>query len=1421
MSPSSGSSSESESSDDEVGLSDRIRELEVVSEFDKGPDPKFIPEGTLDHVITKKAILQALWDEDSESPADVKRLADFIEQRAKRLFAVVVRYIGLEGTALLRAMRLFRDGPNGGFTDDSLPIPPLHEYPLPGGAPSRPRSHVLALFNPNGRKAKVIWNNSRIETFYRHQWKVLVPIFEVATEHKYNDNFELGYIPFIKKYENEGGRGAFGHVCKYKIHPNHLRNTNNPGVTWEHVAVKEIQPANEQDRQKMIRGWKQEASVLQQMNALDQPHIVQFITAFRRGAPGREDHYLMFEWANGINLRNLWRTYKRPASSATLVRDTLTQILGLATALRQSHYPELRTGQLSFRHGDLKPENILWFKSSNGDGMGTLKIADWGLAKRHELVTELRSHKTSTDYGTRRYESPEVVTGFGASGEGTGPVSQGNQLTPEKPVKKLSRLYDIWAMGCIALEFLVWVLYGLDGLNDFNRSIGNDDTFYEIEFVKGQKVATVHHVVQVWMGHMASQEACKPGTALGDLLNLIRDRLLVVELPPTLGTLPDLSAVIDSIRSAQQKSLPFKPPFASPALGRPDEEQQGFGRDGAQKGNLVTPDTPISHQGERQVPTIRIVDPDGRTFRVPSSPKLEACRDASVSESVTTSQQGQDQHANNSKISVGKGRARADQFVMLMEDIILDHEDDYYDVDRSRLSFPDAFKTSSPQQDRGSLVISTRHNGPSQLTLQPDGGLTVPELTHISYGSTRLDEDWELVVDNRFARSLFSILQSHDNSTTEALVPSSVESTVTKLCNNCQGFQTGLWDRQRLDFNKTYSLDALRRSSELSICHLCSLFWLSCQRHNFEKDEKMTEVTVEFKDSSLKFASLGATAASIFHSPEFAADVDDQVQVGFGELPSPVSATHFEVIKQWLNHCGANHDCMRGRSYRSEDQSLPSRLIDVGSSRSRHVRLVETSTDDRGKWLALSHQWGPGPHFLTTVNNLASHLEGIPLSSIPATFADAVRVTRALGYQYLWIDCICIIQGPGGDFKDQMKCMEQVYAGADCVLALSRGEGHGAGFLARRKKRAVVTFPAADGNGEFHIAEHIDDFQTDVLSGPLSRRGWVLQEHALARRTVFFTDSQAYWECGKGVRCETGITMTSARAAFLGDPKFPDILMNAKQAERILRYQDLFKEYSRLSLTNSCDRPTAIDGLQSRIFRALGVKGGFGILDEGYKGPSHLGHLRRSLLWCRAPSTAELTRINFKEAYGGISRVPSWSWMAYTGGIDYIVPAFNRTDWVELRSPWSAPPAKDSDTTQFGRDDVIASFDSQIGALVVEAREYRPHPELVTFSQYSQSSRKNREIVFDRPEERSEYCCAPYNKPVCTVLGYEREATDGERLCYVLLLREVQAVEEDVFWNKAGGNNTGISGLKVFERVGAGFLPGDDIAEESEKVVVY
>ncbi|CAG9942612.1 unnamed protein product [Clonostachys rosea f. rosea IK726] len=349
---------------------------------------------------------------------------------------------------------------------------------------------------------------------------------------------------------------------------------------------------------------------------------------------------------------------------------------------------------------------------------------------------------------------------------------------------------------------------------------------------------------------------------------------------------------------------------------------------------------------------------------------------------------------------------------------------------------------------------------------------------------------------------------------------------------------------------------------------------------------------------------------------------------------------------------------------------MPTRVIDVGTERDHSVRLIETR-GAQGKWIALSHQWGTSDNFCTTPENKVKHMNGIEDEILPATFRDAVKITRALGRRHLWIDSVCIIQGRKGDFASEAKRMEQVYSGAYCVLATSRSPGHDAGILQDREERDVMALQAQGQSGPFYLSQNIDDFDVHVLKGALNQRGWVLQEHALARRTVYFTDHQMYFECGQGVRCETMSRMTNETASFLGDPDFPQIIMSADKGERILLYQDLYTKYSRLGLSRPTDRAVAIGGLEERILAKLNVSGGWGILDDSLNTEGQNGLLRRSLLWRRGEEVEELSSIPFAKK-AGYPGVPTWSWMAYEGGINYIEPDFGATHWEELLSPWSS-----------------------------------------------------------------------------------------------------------------------------------------------------
>lgn len=651
-------------------------------------------------------------------------------------------------------------------------------------------------------------------------------------------------------------------------------------------------------------------------------------------------------------------------------------------------------------------------------------------------------------------------------------------------------------------------------------------------------------------------------------------------------------------------------------------------------------------------------------------------------------------------------------------------------------------------------------------------------------------------------------------------------SATTILCNQCLKLRDNLWTP---GFDITYDTSTLRLRAASGECDLCDLLWKTCERYDVanEPEVQFSRVGPLFKINHYRspvlsiFRSPGGNRAyrnqvvMLTYKADLTASVASDIPIGFRELPATGSTTSFRIINEWLHTCDMNKDhatCQSERHNANErsPRRMPTRLIDVGVPSDIMVRLHKTAEGKTGNWAALSHPWGTGHHYLTTPENLDSHMNGVPLESLPATFKDAIAVTRAIGLRYLWIDSLCIIQGADGDFDEESIHMEDVFSGAYCVIAASCATDNYSGFLRPTLPRDVVTL-CRENEALFYVCQMVDDFKSHVLDGALNSRAWVLPEHALARRTIFFTEHQTYWECGQGVRCETMTTLRkcvtnrhvfctvmnanvthSNKAALLGDPDFPQILINASYGERVRRCEGLYEHYTRLALSNQIDRPIAIHGLQRRLLRALGASGSFGVFYD----PRFPGLLPRSLLWRRGDDMhgQALSRIKFP-AHRVISSVPSWSWMAYTGSIQYLVLRFGGFDWAHIESPWSDRREQAADVEG---DDPDPGF-------IVEARQYSF--ESTTYDRDA-AFQAGGWLYFDDPSREAS------TDTLCVVLGIEKGLdpstgnmkSSSEKMNYLIVVSE----------RYVGGQKN-----NVYERVGAGYLPGRCVGAASSKIVLY
>ncbi|KAF2626299.1 hypothetical protein BU25DRAFT_394934 [Macroventuria anomochaeta] len=156
--------------------------------------------------------------------------------------------------------------------------------------------------------------------------------------------------------------------------------------------------------------------------------------------------------------------------------------------------------------------------------------------------------------------------------------------------------------------------------------------------------------------------------------------------------------------------------------------------------------------------------------------------------------------------------------------------------------------------------------------------------------------------------------------------------------------------------------------------------------------------------------------------------------------------------------------------------------------------------------------------------------KGIPWSTIPKTFQDAITLTSLLGIDFIWIDSLCIIQNDTEDWAIESAKMADIYEYASLTLSatVSAGDSFGCFAASFSTSRSLpISLPEDVGTCEIAVRKpisHWDTFGQSELHArfPLMSRGWAFQERLLSRRVLHFSESELVWECRELSTCECG-----------------------------------------------------------------------------------------------------------------------------------------------------------------------------------------------------------------------------------------------------------------------------------------------------------
>ncbi|KXJ88264.1 kinase-like domain-containing protein [Microdochium bolleyi] len=280
------------------------------------------------------------------------------------------------------------------------------------------------------------WTMISHENFFHYQWKLRAPFFS------------------LRKFPMQhGDRREKHHLL--------LRPCDVLPITECELSLSS--DGDEYFALKVVKG-EGERKTLRKIKYTRWPHLIMMLGSFQQNGL----HFLILPWAVGGNLQDLW---KRIPSHPGTARDAetglwfATQILGLAEGLKLIHKYKIAGQQDTSMnqsevnrkygiHGDIKPANILWFPK---------ELIDPGASLHGDL--------TISDFGFSSFNGSEAVGN--QQPRGMTPAYRPPELDDNQGVTPKS---DIWAFGCVLIEFVTWYLLGLEGVEKFD--LGREQQSY-------------------------------------------------------------------------------------------------------------------------------------------------------------------------------------------------------------------------------------------------------------------------------------------------------------------------------------------------------------------------------------------------------------------------------------------------------------------------------------------------------------------------------------------------------------------------------------------------------------------------------------------------------------------------------------------------------------------------------------------------------------------------------------------------------------------------------------------------------------------------------------------------------------------------------------------------------------------------------
>jgi hypothetical protein len=310
-----------------------------------------------------------------------------------------------------------------------------------------------------------------------------------------------------------------------------------------------------------------------------------------------------------------------------------------------------------------------------------------------------------------------------------------------------------------------------------------------------------------------------------------------------------------------------------------------------------------------------------------------------------------------------------------------------------------------------------------------------------------------------------------------------------------------------------------------------------------------------------------------------------------------------------------------------------------------------SSKEETGDYLALSYRWGGPQHMILTSSTSQGFAmpRGLSFSTLPQGLRDALLITYKLGYRYLWIDALCILQDSFEDKEREIARMQNYYSNAVLVIQpsgmLSVADGFlGSARIAQHEPKYFLDNVGIQCPNLFELPNHRHDHQGPVLilepqwynpsHESVNTRAWVLQERLLCPRVLIFPSvGGAVFQCETNETFQGNLYYGDDHSFVLhGRDRLQLILASGpRELQQIWHsWSGIVSDYSRRDLSDPSDKLRAMTGLAAIYIREF-------MAELGSYAFGHWEHLcLESLLW-----SVEAQDVRPKPK---VERAPSWSW---------------------------------------------------------------------------------------------------------------------------------------------------------------------------------